>query len=61
MLSQIVTCECGTVYERTEWKTTSRDKDYFNCRECGREIESWNGSRIPSFKLVSRPKKATSN
>jgi hypothetical protein len=31
MLSQTVTCECGAVYERSEWKSTYRDKDSFNC------------------------------
>jgi hypothetical protein len=55
VLTQKITCECGAVYERTEWKSAYRDNDHFNCQACGQEIESWNGSRIPSFRLVSRP------
>jgi len=50
-----VTCECGAVYERTEQKVIFRDKDSVNCQECGRELESWNGSRIPVYRLIRRP------
>jgi hypothetical protein len=49
-----VTCECGAVYERTEVKLIFRDKDSYECG-CGRTLESWNGSRIPQFRLITRP------
>lgn len=49
-----VTCpECGAVYERREHKVTFRDKDSQSCG-CGYELESWNGSRIPSYELITR-------
>ncbi len=51
----IVTCQCGAIYERTEDKVIFRDKDRFACVACGKELESWSGSRIPVFKLVKRP------
>jgi len=54
MRSQVM-CECGAVYERTETKLTVRDNDSFDCRICGKELESWNGSRIPSFRLIKQP------
>ena len=56
-----VTCQCGALYERTEKKVIFRDKDSFNCRFCGKELESWSGSRIllfrdiPLFRLLKRP------
>lgn len=55
MRKTTVTCQCGAIYERTEEKGIFRDKDSFDCRVCGKELESWSGSRIPVFKLVKRP------
>jgi len=52
-----IKCSCGAVYERTEDKVIFRDKDNFQCRVCGEEIESWNGSRIPRFHLIYDPRK----
>jgi len=49
-----VTCECGAVYERTEVKLIFRDNDSYEC-VCGRTLASWNGSRIPQFRLISKP------
>jgi hypothetical protein len=50
-----VTCkQCGAVYERTASKVPFRDNDSYNC-VCGRELYSWNGSYIYSFKLLSAP------
>ena len=54
-----VTCQCGAVYERTEQKVIFRDQDRFRCHICGWEIESWNDSRIPIYKLVKRPETDT--
>ncbi|MBB4041628.1 hypothetical protein GGR34_003306 [Microvirga flocculans] len=50
-----VTCECGAVYEVTETKVPFRDRDNFNCDRCGEEVERWNGSTIPSFRLIAGP------
>ena len=54
------TCpECGSVYEVTEYKLPVRDNDSFNC-SCGHEMASWNGSRVPSYRLIQpgKPKDA---
>lgn len=46
------TCtKCGAVYEVREIKVPMRDKDSFDC-ECGEQLASWNGARIPLFTLV---------
>ncbi len=55
-----ITCECGAVYERTEVKLIFRDNDSYDCRVCRRELESWNGSRIPQFRLISSPESRAS-
>jgi len=57
MTRSTVTCECGAVYERTEVKFMMRDKDSYEC-SCGSTLESWNGSRIPQFRLISKPESA---
>ncbi len=60
MKKQVITCNCGAVYERTEEKLTFRDIDSFECRYCGKTLETWSGSRIPVFRLVKEPEtKAT--
>ena len=56
MATKII-CACGAIYERTEVKLTVRDRDNANCQVCGEELESWNGSRIPQFRLITRPEK----
>ena len=50
-----VTCQCGVVYERTEFVFVVRDHDRATCQVCGEELESWNSSRIPQFRLIERP------
>jgi transposase-like protein len=57
----IVTCACGAEYERTEEKVIFRDKDSFECHRCGKTLESWNGSRIPLFKLIKEPEAPTND
>lgn len=59
MAKEIITCECGAVYERTEIKIIFRDKDSQDCGNCGIQLERWNGSRLPMFTLISKPEKAT--
>jgi hypothetical protein len=54
-MNKQVTCECGAIYERTEEKLTFRDSDSFACRCCGATVETWNGSRIPVFRLIKEP------
>lgn len=46
-----VTCVCGRVYEKTEISAPVRNKGSFEC-ECGVELERWNSSRVPSYRLI---------
>lgn len=54
-MAEQVTCECGAVYERGNLKLPLRDKDSYDCVVCGKELDRWNGSNIPTFKLIKRP------
>jgi transposase-like protein len=54
MAKSIVTCNCGTSYERTEKKGLRRSKGSFNCRVCGKELDSWSGFRKRSFRILKR-------
>ena len=51
-MAEVRCSRCQTRYERTETKVPFRDSDHFKCLICGELIESWSGSRIPSFKMI---------
>ena len=42
------------MYERSHYKVIFRDQDEKRCDVCDTLIETWSGSRIPTFKLVKR-------
>jgi len=42
---------CGSEYSVTYTKVTFRDQDDVDCQVCGNQLASWNGSRIPRYKL----------
>ena len=51
------TCgKCGSVYELTEHKLPTRDKDSLPCGVCGEELHSWNGACCFTAKLLTRGK-----
>lgn len=51
------TCKrCGAEYEVTRRDLPARDKDSINCKVCGEELVSWNGSFSLSAKLVGKAK-----
>jgi hypothetical protein len=52
-------CECGAVYDRIEQEVYFRDKDSFKCFACERELERWDGFRIPMFHLIKGPDETT--
>jgi hypothetical protein len=54
-MTRIVTCHCGAIYERSETRIVFRVSDDFLCQECNEVLESWSGSRIPVFRLITRP------
>ena len=45
---------CGSVYVRRAERVNFRGKDEKNCEVCGELLESWDGRRTPTFKLVKR-------
>jgi ribosomal protein S27E len=52
-----ITCRvCGSVYVRRYERVNVPDKGEKHCEVCGELLESWDGSRIPIFKLVKRGK-----
>ena len=53
-MTPIVTCHCGAIYERSETRIVSCVSDDFVCHECDEVLESWSGSRIPVFRLITR-------
>jgi hypothetical protein len=54
-MTRHVTCHCGAIYERSETWIVFRVSDDFVCQECNEVLESWSGSRIPVFRLITRP------
>ena len=56
----IVACKkCGATYERRSMQEIFRDPGSFRCVVCDDLIEEWSTSRFPTFKLLTRPDKAT--
>lgn len=55
MTDRIKCSGCGATYERTYTRVSMRDKDRYECGLCGAVLESWDGSSIPSFRLVASP------
>jgi len=48
-----ITCpNCGAVFEATIKRIPHRDKDNFNCTECGERVAEWNTTELRSFKLI---------
>lgn len=42
---------CGSVYETELHQTPIRDKDSADCKVCGKEMDSWNSTTFPIYKL----------
>lgn len=45
---------CGAIYVRTYQHVIMRDRDHIDCRVCGAWLDSWDGSSIPSYRLIER-------
>jgi hypothetical protein len=55
-MNERVTCGCGAMYEIVDYThLTMRDKDSYDCDVCSANVISWDGSSIPSLRLVQRP------
>jgi transposase-like protein len=48
---------CDAVYEVTYTKIAFRDRDSEDCAVCGKQMASWNGSSIPSYRLIETPER----
>lgn len=57
MFEEKKTCECGAVYEVDYDKVPFRDQDSYDCDVCGKELDRWSSSRIPKFRLITKPPK----
>lgn len=52
-----VTCpHCGSEYEVTIRRFPVRDEDSFDCEVCGEEMNSWNDTACPTYRLIKRGK-----
>lgn len=50
-----VSCEkCGAVYKVTVHRFPMRDKDYFDCNDCGHRMASWNDTEVPSYRQIKK-------
>jgi hypothetical protein len=47
-----ITCNCGTVYDRTTVKATFYSRDSFQCLVCGGTLASWAGRSFPTFQVI---------
>jgi hypothetical protein len=54
-----VTCQCGTVYERTEVHGWIRGVGQHCCVICDEVLETWRGPVMPVFRLVRMPNATT--
>ena len=45
---------CKSVYEKLVRYFPIKDSDHFDCEVCGQQVESWNDTAVPSYRLVER-------
>jgi predicted nucleic acid-binding Zn ribbon protein len=52
-----VACDqCGARYRKSVMRFPMRDKDHFDCNDCGNRMDEWNGTTCPSYDYLG-PKK----
>jgi hypothetical protein len=54
MKTQVI-CKCGAIYQQTVERVPSGAKGSFDCGVCGKQLDSWNGPRVPEYQLLRRP------
>jgi len=53
-MGQLIVCaHCRVAYERTMIAGRVREQSVFACYGCGAELESWNGSTVPNYRILS--------
>jgi hypothetical protein len=55
MATSQVTCQCGALYERTEFHSAPREADGFACLSCGHTLETFSAVEAPRYRLISAP------
>jgi len=50
----VVCSECGAEYKKSVTRFPMRDKDSFDCNDCGERLDSWNGTHVPTYTQVSQ-------
>lgn len=51
--NSIVSCECGSSYEREVRELPIKDIGLFECHDCGARLEIWSGRSVPVFKRIA--------
>jgi hypothetical protein len=52
-------CKCGALYSRSETVAPSPQRGRFDCAICGRTLESWTSTVVPSYRLLAGPVRQT--
>jgi hypothetical protein len=55
MTTSQVICQCGALYERTEFNAAPREADDFVCPACGHTLEIFTSAKAPHYRLISGP------
>jgi hypothetical protein len=55
MTTSQVICQCGALYERTEFHEATREADSFVCLSCGQTLEIFSDLKAPRYRLISGP------
>ena len=55
MTTSQVICQCGALYERTEFNAEPRQSDEFVCPACGHTLEIYTSAKAPHYRLISVP------
>jgi hypothetical protein len=54
---ELVSCRCGTLYERVWVILPIKDVGVFDCVACGERLELWHGRSVPTFRAIARQDK----
>jgi predicted SprT family Zn-dependent metalloprotease len=57
MTTSQVSCECGALYERTEFHSAPREADSFVCPACGHTLEIFGDVKAPQYRLILGPER----
>ena len=61
MTTSHVICQCGALYERTEFDSARREADSFVCPVCGHTLEIFSDTQAARYRLISNPPQKPKN